>query len=251
MARGEIDNARGVFTPNVAYRVADNHRLSDTFRGPDAVIGYFGRLIEMTDGSYRTSAMDWLIGDESIGLVTRNHARRNGIAPAWDEIIRFTFVDGRKSQIELFSGDPYGVDALLASCRKRPRRVCLQIAVRCKKARNRSGSCAFSVVRIRIDVKRRERRFDRRAFLERVAGIEPATLAWKARALPLCNTRGRHWAGRDSNPRTACRTDLQSVAFNHSATYPRATDLRYGPEAPSPLVRAAASNGERSARATE
>ena len=28
-----------------------------------------------------------------------------------------------------------------------------------------------------------------RAFLERAAGIEPATLAWKARALPLCNAR--------------------------------------------------------------
>jgi hypothetical protein len=27
--------------------------------------------------------------------------------------------------------------------------------------------------------------------LERAAGIEPATLAWKARALPLCNARAR------------------------------------------------------------
>jgi hypothetical protein len=32
--------------------------------------------------------------------------------------------------------------------------------------------------------------------LERAAGIEPATLAWKARALPLCNARkngGQGW----------------------------------------------------------
>ena len=28
------------------------------------------------------------------------------------------------------------------------------------------------------------------------------------------------WAGRDSNPRTLTRLDLQSSAFNHSATYP-------------------------------
>jgi len=61
-----------------------------------------------------------------------------------------------------------------------------------------------------------------------VAGIEPATLAWKARALPLCNTRDCPWAGRDSNPRTACRTDLQSVAFNRSATYPRGPKLVTG-----------------------
>jgi hypothetical protein len=36
---------------------------------------------------------------------------------------------------------------------------------------------------------------DGRSFLERAAGIEPATLAWKARALPLCNARdfGQGW----------------------------------------------------------
>lgn len=43
------------------------------------------------------------------------------------------------------------------------------------------------------------------------------------------------WAGRDLNPRTACRTDLQSVAFNHSATYPRATAHRYGIRRRGPL----------------
>ena len=30
----------------------------------------------------------------------------------------------------------------------------------------------------------------------------------------------KHWAGVDSNHRTLTRTDLQSVAFSHSATYP-------------------------------
>jgi hypothetical protein len=34
-----------------------------------------------------------------------------------------------------------------------------------------------------------------RFFLERAAGIEPATLAWKARALPLCNARVSHRLG--------------------------------------------------------
>ena len=29
-----------------------------------------------------------------------------------------------------------------------------------------------------------------------------------------------NWAGVDSNHRTLARTDLQSVAFSHSATYP-------------------------------
>lgn len=40
--------------------------------------------------------------------------------------------------------------------------------------------------------------------LERVAGIEPATSAWKAETLPLCNTRSVcWWAGLDLNQRSA------------------------------------------------
>lgn len=36
----------------------------------------------------------------------------------------------------------------------------------------------------------------------------------------LSYSRRTWWAGADSNRRTRTRTDLQSVAFNHSATYP-------------------------------
>ncbi|VWX55858.1 hypothetical protein VARIO8X_110002 [Burkholderiales bacterium 8X] len=91
--------------------------------------------------------------------------------------------------------------------------------------------------------------------LERETGIEPASLAWKARVLPLNYSRlrrvpfarrhdlhtGRNpghpclripafkrstdpfvrwWRGLDSNQRTRKRADLQSAAINHSATSP-------------------------------
>ncbi len=70
-----------------------------------------------------------------------------------------------------------------------------------------------------------------RAALERVAGIEPASSAWKAAALPLSYTRRaiactsqrlvKWWRGLDSNQRTLSRPDLQSGAFNHSTTPPK------------------------------
>ena len=80
--------------------------------------------------------------------------------------------------------------------------------------------------------------------MERETGIEPASLAWKARVLPLNYSRaGLHeqadlqlptplgrtlvqlfchwWRGLDSNQRTRKRADLQSAAINHSATSPK------------------------------
>ncbi len=74
--------------------------------------------------------------------------------------------------------------------------------------------------------KKNTRRNER--FLERAARIELATLAWKARALPLCNARGpvrRELVGRVGfEPTYHFREpNLQSGAINHSATYPRAS----------------------------
>lgn len=54
--------------------------------------------------------------------------------------------------------------------------------------------------------------------LERAAGIEPATLAWKARALPLCNARDR---SATSLPRGAAENlrvrTLQSLAIRRAS----------------------------------
>ena len=66
------------------------------------------------------------------------------------------------------------------------------------------------------------------AKLERVMGIEPTYLAWKANVLPLNYTRFitlfLAWLkvveGAGFEPAYSERTDLQSVAFNHSATPP-------------------------------
>ena len=82
--------------------------------------------------------------------------------------------------------------------------------------------------------------------MERGTGIEPAALAWKARVLPLYEPRNRGQLknqrpatkakrlqllqiklllveGEGFEPSYSERTDLQSVAFNHSATPPNRT----------------------------
>jgi hypothetical protein len=70
--------------------------------------------------------------------------------------------------------------------------------------------------------------------LERETGIEPVSLAWKAKVLPLNYSRTRSrftskntslawWRRLDSNQRRRKPTDLQSAPFSHSGTPPRRT----------------------------
>lgn len=114
VAVGDLDSARTVFWPDVTYTVPGLSQLAGTYRGPDEVMGYFGRLFALTDATYTISRMHWITSPDRVGLLTRNHATRHGKILAWDELIVFTFLDGRKKSIAHFSGDQYGVDELFA-----------------------------------------------------------------------------------------------------------------------------------------
>jgi uncharacterized protein len=112
VAAGNTDAARTVFHPDVVYVVPGKSRLAGTYKGPDAVMGYFGQLMTLTQGTYDISAMHWMVSDDHVSLFTTNHAIKDGKALTWTETIIFAFKDGRKTRIDLLSGDQYGVDAL-------------------------------------------------------------------------------------------------------------------------------------------
>jgi len=114
VAAGDLVHAAKIFWPDVVYTVPGRSRLAGTYNGPDQVMGYLGKLFALTDESYAISRMHWLTSADRVGLLTRNHATVDGASLAWDELIVFTFVEGRKKAIAHFSGDQYGVDTLFS-----------------------------------------------------------------------------------------------------------------------------------------
>lgn len=74
-------------------------------------MGYFGRLMQLTQGSYAISDMLWLACGDQITLVTQNQASIGARALAWEEAIVFTFESGRKKRIDLFQAEQAAVDA--------------------------------------------------------------------------------------------------------------------------------------------
>ena len=115
MATGDFASGRAIFRDDVSYVVPGANLFSGTYRGPDDVMGYFGRLMEATGGSYAITAMQWLVCGDKVLLETRNSATRAGNALDWDEAILFEFVDGKKARIEMFQADQAAVDAFFAA----------------------------------------------------------------------------------------------------------------------------------------
>ena len=112
---GDLDSARTVFAPDVRYVVPGRNPLSGAYHGPDEVMGYFGRLMAVTGGTYEITSMHWMTSDDHVTLFIANTATVGERSLEWDEAIVFKFEDGRKKRIWHLSGDQYAVDALFAA----------------------------------------------------------------------------------------------------------------------------------------
>ena len=115
MATGDFAAGRSIFRDDVVYIVPGANVFSGTYHGPDPVMGYFGKLMAETAGSYAIDAMQWLICGDKVLLETKNSATRAGKSLMWDEAILFEFIDGKKARIELFQADQAAVDAFFAA----------------------------------------------------------------------------------------------------------------------------------------
>jgi uncharacterized protein len=114
MAKGDFANGITVFDPQVTYTVPGNNILSGVYKGPEQVMGYLGKLMELTLGSYGISEMHWLANDkDQVILFIKNFADLRGRSYEWEETILFEFKNGKKYNIEHFQANQAGVDAFL------------------------------------------------------------------------------------------------------------------------------------------
>lgn len=110
MARQDFAEGAKIFAADVVYLVPGTNPLSGRYQGPEAVMGYFGRLMALTAGTYEIKDMLWLACDDRVALATENHATIGEQSLVWDEVIVFHFVDGLKKHIGLFLANQEAVD---------------------------------------------------------------------------------------------------------------------------------------------
>jgi ketosteroid isomerase-like protein len=110
MARQDFNAGRAYFDPDVIYIVPGNNKLSGVFKGPDKVMGYFGKLMELTSGTYKITKQKWLVNDTKVALVTDNYAEINSKTHTWNEVIVFEIINEKKHAIEMFQDDQAALD---------------------------------------------------------------------------------------------------------------------------------------------
>lgn len=76
--KGDMATVSDLIANDVIWHVGGSSPLAGDYKGKDAVFGFFGKLMEMTGGTFKLKVHDILANDEhSVTLVTAT-AERNG-----------------------------------------------------------------------------------------------------------------------------------------------------------------------------
>ena len=75
---GDKTTLAQVFSTDVVWRVPGKSFLAKDYAGQEQVFGFFGRLMELTGGTFRVESLDMLANDTGGVFVDRLTAERNG-----------------------------------------------------------------------------------------------------------------------------------------------------------------------------
>jgi len=111
----DIPGLKSVLAQDCTQHVSGKSQLAGEYKGIDAVLGYYGKIGELTDGHFRADLVE--THSDGRGHVTAIHqitATRNGVTRVSRGSILFTFYGGRATDLLELHADQAGDDAFFA-----------------------------------------------------------------------------------------------------------------------------------------
>ncbi len=109
---GDMETLRSIYTPNVVQSQPGNNQLSGEHEGVDNVIGLYGKLFELSGGTFSVDLKSVKTQGDKVVAVHHAKAQRGGNVLDADETIVFTFSGDKVSRLDLTYADPAAEDAL-------------------------------------------------------------------------------------------------------------------------------------------
>jgi ketosteroid isomerase-like protein/mannose-6-phosphate isomerase-like protein (cupin superfamily) len=96
----DMDTLRQIMSRDVVHHVPGNSMLAGAYKGIDAVLGYYAKLAELTDGTFRADLIDvYGDGQGHVTAVQQLTAMRNGMAMITRGSILFTFLGDKATDL--------------------------------------------------------------------------------------------------------------------------------------------------------
>jgi ketosteroid isomerase-like protein len=112
-AGGDGAGLRDVLAPDVIWTIPGSNAISGTYRGLDAVLGYFTRRRAIANSTFQLHRRDVLVGaGETIAALTDGTATIDGRPCRWSTVGLYDVRDGLVTACWLLPLDPAQFDAI-------------------------------------------------------------------------------------------------------------------------------------------
>lgn len=109
-ADGDLATVGELLDDNIVWHVGGNNTISGDYEGKEAVLSFFGRLMQETGGSFKSDIHDMLANDEhGVALVTQS-ATRGGTSIEGPVVQVFHMRDGKMTEFWTFARDQSEID---------------------------------------------------------------------------------------------------------------------------------------------
>ncbi len=111
-AEGDMETLRSLFAPDAVHVATGDSPVSGEYRGVDAILGYYGTLFELSDGTFAAELQNVRSeGDDTVVATHRDKGQRGGKTLDQAEELTFTISNGKIARLVENHSDQATYDA--------------------------------------------------------------------------------------------------------------------------------------------
>jgi uncharacterized protein len=108
--KGDLDTIRELFADGIVFHIPGRNQISGDYRGKDEVFGFFAKLIQITEGTFKLDRHAVLADDEHGVVMSTATAERDGKSLSAKQVDVLHISNGKVTEYWAFSDDLYAED---------------------------------------------------------------------------------------------------------------------------------------------
>jgi uncharacterized protein len=109
-SEADMETLGSLYTDDVVQTMSGNNQLSGEYKGRDNVLGLYGKLFELSGGTFKAELKSVKTEGDKVVSVHHSQGERGGKTLSDDESIAFTFSGDKISRLDVSAGDQVTVD---------------------------------------------------------------------------------------------------------------------------------------------
>lgn len=108
--KGDMETLGDVFADDAVFHVPGRSKISGDYKGKGEIFGFFGKLQELSGGTFKTEVHDVVANDEHVVALAPGTGEREGKRLSDNGVLVHHIKDGKVAEVWLHAGDQYAGD---------------------------------------------------------------------------------------------------------------------------------------------